>query len=36
MTISGWFMMISCWSVIIGLSGYLLYKTLANPRHEDE
>jgi hypothetical protein len=36
MTIAGWILMINCWTLIIVFSIYLVYKTLANPRHDDE
>lgn len=36
MTTYGWMMMTGCWAVIIVLSAFLVYKTIANPRHEDE
>ncbi len=36
MTIAGWMLMTTCWTFIIAFSAYLVYKTLANPRHDDE
>ena len=36
MTIAGWIMMGGYWTIIIVLSAFLIYKTIANPRHEDE
>lgn len=36
MTIAGWIMMVSCWTLIIAFSIFLVYKTIATPRHDDE
>jgi hypothetical protein len=36
MTTAGWILMTSCWTLIITISIYLVYKTLANPRHDDD
>jgi len=37
MTPAGWIMMCACWSVVIGLSTYLVAKNLrAHPRANDQ
>jgi hypothetical protein len=36
MTTAGWMMMGICWTLIIMFSIILVYKTIANPRHDDD
>lgn len=35
MSPSAWLMLITTWSVVIGVSGYLFWKVLTRPRVED-
>lgn len=35
MTIAGWIFMVTSWTVIIGLFGYCMVRTLRSDQHKD-